>query len=258
MLGFTTLAGAPISSTGAEVPHAEIASLGPATYSVAASGLGTYRELIGSLGVAAYALTAADLATLNAVVGQLGPAAYTLTAADLAAGRSIPAALAAAAFVLTASDLATEIVTQPIPIRIGDVADADKYSPTWQMVSGRPKLLLLAGQNKVGVSPVPDDAYTLTLDVVRNAPIPSAGSDVLQVGQDVYEAILDIAQAVSLFKEGPQQNEVAQALLMRAASVAGIELNLQQGSQPSRRPLLQQTRVDEQSTSRELPLAEVE
>jgi hypothetical protein len=78
------------------------------------------------------------------------------------------------------------------------------------------------------------------------------------VGQDAYEAILDLAQHIALFKEGPGQLEQAQALLTRAASVAGVELTLQQASQPSRRPLLQQTRVDEQSTARELPLAEVE
>jgi len=144
------------------------------------------------------------------------------------------------------------------PIRIGSLADADKYSPTWQLLMGAPKLLLLAGGNTVALSPPPNDEYGIVLDVVRNAPVPSVDADVLQVSQDVYEAILDIAQHAALFKEGPGQVELAMALLTRAASVAGIELNIQQASQPSRRPMLQQTRVDEQSTARELPLAEVE
>lgn len=151
-----------------------------------------------------------------------------------------------------------DVETVTVPMRIGALADADKYSPTWQLLMGQPKQLLLAGQNIVALWPPPNDEYTIVLDVVRNAPVPADDADVLQVGQDVYEAILDLAQHLALFKEGAGQLEQAMALLTRAASVAGTELNIQQASQPSRRPLLQQARVDEQSTARELPLAEVE
>lgn len=145
-----------------------------------------------------------------------------------------------------------------VPIRIGDLSDADKYSPTWQLLMGAPKRLLLAGQTVAAVSPPPNDEYTIVLDVVRNAPVPIADADVLQVGADIFDAILDLAQHIALFKEGPGQLEQSLALLARAADVAGVDLGLQQAAQPARSPLMNQTRTDEHSLSRELPVVEIE
>jgi hypothetical protein len=136
---------------------------------------------------------------------------------------------------------------------MGSLNEADRYAPLWQLLAGTPQMLLTAGQTLIATNPVSNsNAHTLRLDVVRNAPVPAAGVDILQISADVYDSILDIAQHTALFKEGPGQIELAQALIDRAARAAGIELRLQQAAQPARTPALSQTRDDEYAKAREL------
>lgn len=147
-----------------------------------------------------------------------------------------------------------------IPVRTVPLTDADSYSPTWQLLGNVPKALVLAGQTLVGTWPPPGATggpWTVDVEVVRNAPVPVLGTDVLQVGADLYDTILDLAQHLALFKEGPGQVELSMALLNRAASAAGVKLGIQQGSQPSRSPLLGQTRVDEYAEPRTLDPVEI-
>lgn len=147
-----------------------------------------------------------------------------------------------------------------VTARIGSLLDADSYTPTWQVIPGAPRELLLAGQNLLATTPRADanGPYTITLDVVRNAPVPALANEILQVGQDFYDSILDYAQHLALFKEGPGQVEIATGLLQRAAQAAGVTLRLQQASQPSRRPLLRQDQQGAQAVPRELPPVPVE
>lgn len=142
----------------------------------------------------------------------------------------------------------TDLTQSPaaeVPVRITSLSDADRYSPTWQRTPGTPIRILLAGQTLVALLPPPDATVrTITLDLVRNAPVPTAGGDILQISQDVYDTILDLAQHTALFKEGPGQVEQAMALLGRVAKAAGVDLHLQQASQPDRGQLIGQTEQD--------------
>ncbi len=146
------------------------------------------------------------------------------------------------------------------PVVIASLADADVYSPLWQLLGGSPTMLIIAGQTLLASTPPAGGGgpYTVTLDVVRNAPVPSADGDILEVGQDIYDAILDYTQHLALFKEGAGQLQTAIALLNRAMTVAGIDLDLQQASQPDRRPLMGQTLQDSTAaTPRALPAVSV-
>lgn len=140
------------------------------------------------------------------------------------------------------------------------ITDADSYAPTWQMVAGVPRRLLLVGQNLVGIWPPPNAAgpYLLLVDLVRNAPMPSLPTDPIDVPDDVYDSILDLAQHAALFKEGPGQVELALSLLERAARNAGVDLQLQQAEQPSRRPIIGQQAQNAAVKPRELPMVPVE
>ena len=138
---------------------------------------------------------------------------------------------------------------------VGSLSDADSYSPLWQLVPGTPRRVLLSGQNLLAVWPPPGvtgGQWTITLDVVQNAPVPTLVTDILQVSADVYDSILDYAQHLAIFKEGPQQLQTATALLERAARATGVTMRIQQASQPDRGPLLGQTHQDERSLAREL------
>ncbi len=143
----------------------------------------------------------------------------------------------------------TDLTQSPaaeVPVRITSLSDADRYSPTWQRTADTPTRLLLAGQTLVAAWPPPSGAgpWTITLDLVRNAPVPTAGGDILQISQDVYDTILDLAQHTALFKEGPGQVEQAMSLLARVAKAANVDLHLQQASQPDRSQLIGQTEQD--------------
>ncbi len=139
-------------------------------------------------------------------------------------------------------------------MQLAALNQADQFSPTWQLSPGTPRRLLTAGQNLVAAWPPPLNAspsYPVTLDVVCNAPVPLNASSVLQISADVYDSILDYAQHLALFKQGAGELQLAMGLLERAARAAGVELQLQQASQPSRTPLLRQQAQDGDATLRE-------
>ena len=145
--------------------------------------------------------------------------------------------------------------------QIGPLSDADAYSPLWQLVPGTPESLLVAGQTLLAVWPPPGAVggpWTITLDVVRNAPIPTAGGDILQIGGDVYDTILDYAQHLAVLKDGPGALQLSMPLLERVLKVVGVQLELQQASQPARAPILGQTRQDERTKPRELETVQVD
>ena len=140
----------------------------------------------------------------------------------------------------------------PVPCRVASLSEADRYTPTWQLVPSIPNTVLIAGQTLLALNPPPGGfggPYTVYLDVVQNAPIPLIGTDVLQISKDVYDAILDLAQHCALFKEGVGQLQAAEGLFDRAARAAGITLRLQQASQPDRAPTVGQTQQDRRAVA---------
>lgn len=143
-------------------------------------------------------------------------------------------------------------------VRVGTLAAADAYNPLWQLLMGVPREVATAGQTLLATIPVANGNQTVTLDVVRCAPVPTAAGDVLQVGADIYDSVLDIAQHVALFKQGAAQLRGGLQLLERAASAANVDLGLQQAQQPARAPALAQNRTDAYQQPRELPPVEVE
>lgn len=152
-----------------------------------------------------------------------------------------------------ASVVLTSRINDRVVQQIG-LDDADNYSPLWSLVTGVPAKIVQLGHNLIGSWPPPGGGgpYVVTLDVIRNAPVPILGTDILQIGQDVYDSILDYAQHLALFKEGGGQLELSLALLMRAGDAAGVELEIQQANQPSRAPLLKQSTQEEHAQARQL------
>ena len=52
------------------------------------------------------------------------------------------------------------------------------------------------------MSVVPDQAYSVTLDVIRKTPIPISDAANIQLGREQVDAIVDYAEHLSLFKVG--------------------------------------------------------
>jgi hypothetical protein len=122
------------------------------------------------------------------------------------------------------------------------LSDVDTYFPLWQTTPNTVARLLTAGQNLVALVPPPGtlpggETWSITLDVVANAPIPWAGSASLPIGPEVYDVLLDYCEHLALMKEGAQQIDQAQPLLERFLRAAGVTLRIERNTVPERQAL---------------------
>jgi hypothetical protein len=90
------------------------------------------------------------------------------------------------------------------PLQIASMRDADLYRASWQAEAQKqPDTALHSGLNLIALVSAPDAGpYSVTATVVRNAPVPTADADNLQVSREDLDAILDYAQHVAAFKQG--------------------------------------------------------
>lgn len=107
-----------------------------------------------------------------------------------------------------------------VAAQINSIDDFDSQSPRWQKVPGKPSIIGLMGLNLIGLKKVPDSIYSLIFDVVRNAILPEADSDFIQVALDYHEAILDYAEHLALFKCGGQEWQATMPLFERTMKLA--------------------------------------
>ena len=152
--------------------------------------------------------------------------------------------------------LAAEI--DGVPCQIVTLNEADKYSSYWSAIAGIPQMLVLAGHTLAAVSP-PAGAkegggeWTITVDVVCNAPCMDSVDDPLPIGQELWGPILDYAQHLAVFKEGPIQLQQVVPLLDRFMATCGVTLDIAQAEQPNRAGMNRQTNRDESTVPRKLP-----
>jgi hypothetical protein len=92
-----------------------------------------------------------------------------------------------------------------VPLIPSTLQEMDASTPGWENITaspGNPVMdLILAAPNLIAISAVPDQAYSVTLDVVRKTPIYNDGDNV-QIGREQLDAILDYAEHLALFKVG--------------------------------------------------------
>jgi hypothetical protein len=73
------------------------------------------------------------------------------------------------------------------------------------------------------VSPPPDTAnYSITLDVVQNAPVPVNAGDQLQLGREELDAIIGYAEHLALFKVGGAEFLSTTPLYDQMVRLAGV------------------------------------
>jgi hypothetical protein len=88
-----------------------------------------------------------------------------------------------------------------LPVPTPAVFDLDAYQSGWQNAPpGTPVQIGVCGRNIVALNPPPAAAMNVTVDLVRNMPVPQADGDYLQIPRDVADVILDYAQHVASFK----------------------------------------------------------
>jgi hypothetical protein len=161
--------------------------------------------------------------------------------------------MATAATVVLAAQINGEVVP------ISSVSESDKYDTTWQTTPGEPTRVLIDGQNIVGLSPLPDAGlssagYTVTLDLVVNFPVPLNTTDCVDVDKSVMEIVIDYAQHLALFKEGPGLVQQSMALYEKFERACGVTVELDTASVPTRGALFQQTVQDPRIVPRRSPV----
>ena len=86
------------------------------------------------------------------------------------------------------------------PANVESVFDFDTWTAGWQNTSDQPTTVGMAGLNLMALNPVPDDAYTVQADFLRNMPVPVADSDDLQIGREMWDVICGYAEHLAAFK----------------------------------------------------------
>lgn len=152
--------------------------------------------------------------------------------------------------------LAAQVNGAVVPIT--SLSESDKYDPTWQTTDGAPVRLLTDAQNLVALSPPPDvgtrtNGYAVQLDLVVNFPIPINTTDCVDVDKSVMEIVIDYAQALSMFKEGPGLVQQSMALVNQFLRACGVTVELDVASVPNRGALFQQTVQDQRIVPRRSP-----
>ena len=88
-----------------------------------------------------------------------------------------------------------------MPTTLMALQDLDSGYPGWQDESGQP-VNIAVERDIVALHPVPDGVYSVTIDVLRPAPIPVLDTDVVQFGPEILDTIIAYAHHIAAFKEG--------------------------------------------------------
>ncbi len=120
------------------------------------------------------------------------------------------------------------------PMYVEALDTVDSGRPLWQNYSGKPFMGVMAGLNLLGMVDPPNGNYSVTLDVVQNAIIPSAEGEFVQVGREELAVILGYAEHLAAFKCGGAEFMATRPNLDRALALAGTyNSKLKAATQPS-------------------------
>lgn len=108
------------------------------------------------------------------------------------------------------------------------VSAMDYYNENWDSQPPDYQSVVISGTDFFTVVPDPDNAISVTLNVLGNAPVPSADGDFIQCSRDAWERVLDYAQFLAAFKQGGQEFTQAEELEKKfMASAVNINGHLQ-------------------------------
>jgi hypothetical protein len=116
-----------------------------------------------------------------------------------------------------------------VPVQIDSVFAAQLFNPGWRAApQGTPNTVYYGGMNQIALNPPPDgNAYSMQATVVSNAPVPVGDQDLIQIGREDLDVIIDYAQHLAAFKMGGEEFSRTMPLLerfMNQAAIYGLKL----------------------------------
>lgn len=91
------------------------------------------------------------------------------------------------------------------PLFVDAVRNGDDFNPSWQaQAAAIPTSCYAAGLNIVGF-PNPDQIYNVLASVVQNQPVPTSGSDFIQIARGDFDCMIDEAYHIAMWKSGGEE-----------------------------------------------------
>lgn len=110
-----------------------------------------------------------------------------------------------------------------VPSFIDSMQEQDTANPGWVSAApGAPESLTTA-RNILGVNPTPDDVYSLSFQVLPKFPVPVLGTDIIQIGQEWIDIILDYAQHLANLKESANDIQETMGMYENMVKAAAVE-----------------------------------
>lgn len=136
----------------------------------------------------------------------------------------------------------------------GAINSEDGYNANWQnQVPGPPQRLAMAGRNLLVTVPYSDQAYSVTLDMIRNMIVPVLDSDFLQVGNEEVDVIVGQAQHLASFNMGGEEFQATMELYKNFIRLAILRNNRLNASTFLRKILEQPAQNQEREVPRLVP-----
>jgi hypothetical protein len=93
-----------------------------------------------------------------------------------------------------------------VPIIVNAMSNGDFYFANWQSrPHGRPIYIFYSGLNMLALAPIPKHVFSVTIECVRNMPLPFEDDDCLVIRRDDFRPVLDLAQHVAMLKVGGEE-----------------------------------------------------
>lgn len=117
------------------------------------------------------------------------------------------------------SNYLTQALINGIASNVAALADMDALAVNWQESESYFPAVVEAGMDFL--APIPGQSQSVALTVVANAPLLDATNTYVQVSRDDWQAVLDYAQHIAVFKRGGAEFQATLALLESFYRMAG-------------------------------------
>jgi len=105
-----------------------------------------------------------------------------------------------------------------VPMMVDAVEVLDSYDPNWRVTSSTPSVVGLSGQNLLAFPTILNQLLGLYL--VTNANVPVGDNEIVQLGSEVLDVILDYAAHVCMFKQGYAEVQSSMDMLKSIMDIA--------------------------------------
>lgn len=142
----------------------------------------------------------------------------------------------------------TRLERQGTPLKQTAIRDLDNAKPGWETTSGTPSWWAPVASNMIALYPVPTSGdHSIVIDGVVQTPTMSSSTDTVDLDQGLFDALLNYARHLLLFKLGGREFEESKSARKRLFEMAGRDNQRLQASAPFRTVMGQVSDVDRQA-----------